>query len=138
MVFQGDYTPKPGDEPDSPIITVKITNPEDTTKKEKLSFLIDSGASWTVLRGSIYDRMKFQYKGDIPLITAKDTEVEEYEFSFGIIEIPGFFNGLEEKLKIIRMDGAHNLLGRNFLNQFCLVLNGFTLEYKFVKEEERH
>ena len=82
-------------------------------------FLIDSGADFIMINKDLYDSLNLKRVSDLTTIYAGGQR-EKNEWSYIDIEIPRL-NIEKELLQVIKTNASFNLLGRNFLNDFCIV-----------------
>lgn len=123
-----NYTPKRRGLPDHPLIEITIKNAADKMFNQTAIFLIDSGADFIMIKKDLYDSLNLRRVSDQTMEVA-DGQRSTNEWSYVNIEIPRL-NIEKELLQAIKTNASFNLLGRNFLNNFCIVLNGLKLEYK--------
>ena len=128
MKLIDNYTPKPDGWPDQPLIEITIKNSADKTFNQAAIFLIDSGSDLIVIKKDLYDSLNLKRAGDDLTTIYAGGQREKNEWSYVDLEISRL-NIEKELLQVISTKASFNLLGRNFLNKFCIVLNGLKLEY---------
>ena len=126
MNYTRKYLPKPHNFPAQPIIKLVVKNAANDGFSQTEDFLIDSGADFIMIREQLYNSLNLKRKGEL-LVTSAHGKTKSQDFSFVTIEVPKF--NVSKKLKALKSEATFNLLGRNFLNDFRILLDGLKLEY---------
>lgn len=135
------YTPKNRGLPDAPLVDLIVTNRASPNYQTKATFLIDSGADFTVVGYNLIETLHLEGKGGVP-VAGVGTGPKSRKLTKVYLEIPE--RQLKKSVNAIMIEPenkeqandkktmellSNNYLGRDFLNDFCIVLNGLKLEY---------
>ncbi len=99
-------------------------------KSIHVRFLVDSGATYTVLKRSVWEYLGLKPKRDIELVLADGTIIRR-KLSEAIIELPGF--GEYTSPVIMGEKEDENLLGTVTLEIFGLVLDPLKRELRPIR-----
>lgn len=110
-----------------PQLELLIANSYDSNLITKDTFIVDTGADITLIKKQIFEMLELKIKGDIPIEYA-DGRVSYNPWSYVYIELSPL--NIKERLKAIIQDtDSDNLLGRNFLNKYRVLLDGPNHEF---------
>ena len=102
-------------------------------------FLVDSGATYTVLTKSVWERLGLKPLGEMEFILADGTVIKR-SISEAVLELPGY--GERHTPVVLGMEEDENLLGIVTLEIFGLILDPFKRELRpiraLMKAEKRH
>ena len=102
-------------------------------------FLVDSGATYTVLTKSVWERLGLKPLGEVEFVLADGTVVRR-SISEAVLELPGY--GERRTPVVLGMEEDENLLGIVTLEIFGLILDPFKRELRpiraLMKTEKRH
>jgi len=96
----------------------------------EVDFLVDSGATYTVLEKNAWKYLGLKPKREVRLILADGTVIRRY-LSEAIIELPGY--GEYHSPVILGEEGDVNLLGTVTLEIFGLILDPLKRELRPIK-----
>jgi len=99
-------------------------------KKEKVRFLVDSGATYTVLQREVWERLGLTPKRIVELTLADGSTISR-KLSEASIELPPY--GEYYTPVILGEDGDENLLGTVTLEIFGLMLDPLKRELRPIK-----
>ena len=99
-------------------------------KEERVKFLVDSGATYTVIQRSIWERLGLIPKRSVELILADGSTIIR-QLSEAIIELPSY--GQYYTPVILGEEGDENLLGTVTLEIFGLMLDPLKRELRPIK-----
>jgi len=97
------------------------------SRTRKVSFLVDSGATYTVLKKEVWSYLGLRPKREVVLILADGTSIKRY-LSEAVIELPGY--GEYYSPVILGEEEDENLLGTVTLEIFGLVLDPLKRELR--------
>lgn len=124
-MYQENYRTK-GTLPKIPMIKVIVKTVDDRAKRES-QFVIDSGADMTVISRALFRKLGITRKGAEHLIDAKGVSTMT-DWCLIKIELPQLC--FEKRIPAFVTETQTNYLGRDIINDFCMVLNGKQNLYK--------
>ena len=99
-------------------------------KAKEVELLVDSGATYTVLKKDIWKYLELEPKRKIELILADGTKITR-NLSEAILELPGY--GEYHTPVILGEEGDENLLGTVTLEIFGLILDPLKRELRPIR-----
>ena len=99
-------------------------------KRVKVRFLVDSGATYTVLRLNVWKELGLEPLDEMEFILADGTVVRR-KISEAIVELPGY--GERHTPVVLGERGDENLLGMVTLEIFGLILDPFKRELRRIR-----
>ncbi|OYT38457.1 MAG: aspartyl protease [Desulfurococcales archaeon ex4484_58] len=99
-------------------------------KRVKVRFLVDSGATYTVLEKNVWVELGLEPIDEMEFILADGTVIKR-KISEAIIELPGF--GERHSPVILGEEGDVNILGIVTLEIFGLILDPFKRELRPIR-----
>lgn len=99
-------------------------------KEVKVRFLIDSGATYTVLTKSIWEELGLKPIGEMEFILADGTTIKR-KISEVLLELPGY--GERHTPVVLGESEDMNLLGMVTLKIFGLILDPFKRELRPIR-----
>ena len=96
----------------------------------KTRFLVDSGATYTVLTKSVWERLGLKPLGEMEFILADGTVIKR-SISEAVIELPGY--GERHTPVVLGAEEDENLLGIVTLEIFGLILDPFKRELRPIR-----
>ena len=103
---------------------------EHRDKRVRVRFLVDSGATYTVLRQDIWQQLGLKPLDEMEFILADGTVLKR-KISEAIIELPGY--GKRRSPVVLGESGDENLLGTVTLEIFGLILDPFRRELRPIR-----
>jgi len=96
----------------------------------EVMFLVDSGATYTVLKKDVWEYLGLKPKREVELILADGTVIRRF-LSEAVIELPGY--GEYYSPVLLGEEGDENLLGTVTLEIFGLVLDPLKRELRPIR-----
>ena len=107
-------------DPPIPVMELNLLNPV-TGSKVQAEFIIDSGADVTSISASLFDALDLEFSGSY--LVSGVTGHEEYRNAAMLcVAVSGDVSRVIEV--IVEHDFAENLIGRDLLNQWRVMLDG--------------
>lgn len=99
-------------------------------KKVRVRFLVDSGATYTVVRRDVWEELGLEPIDEMEFILADGTTVKR-KISEALVELPGY--GERHSPVVLGESEDENLLGTVTLEIFGLVLDPFKRELRRIR-----
>ncbi|MEL9940908.1 MAG: retropepsin-like aspartic protease [Ignisphaera sp.] len=99
-------------------------------KSARVRFLVDSGATYTVLTKSVWEFLGLEPKGEMEFVLADGTVIHR-QISEALLELPGF--GERHTPVVLGESEDENLLGIVTLEIFGLILDPFKRELRPIR-----
>jgi clan AA aspartic protease len=96
-------------------------------KEVRVRFLVDSGATYTVLKEEVWKELELKPLGEMEFVLADGTVVKR-KISETLLELPGY--GERHTPVVLGEHGDENLLGVVTLEIFGLILDPFKRELR--------
>jgi clan AA aspartic protease len=96
-------------------------------KGVRVRFLVDSGATYTVLTKSVWEELGLKPMGEVEFVSADGTVIKR-AISEALLELPGY--GERHTPVVLGESEDENLLGAVTLEIFSLVLDPFKRELR--------
>lgn len=104
-------------------------------KSVKVRFLVDSGATYTVLTKSVWEFLGLKPLGEMEFILADGTVIRRH-ISEALLELPGF--GERHTPVVLGESEDENILGVVTLEIFGLILDPFKRELRPIRAIMKH
>jgi len=99
-------------------------------RKVRVRFLVDSGATYTVLKKQVWEYLGLKPLGEMEFILADGTSIKR-KISEALIELPGY--GERHSPVVLGESEDENLLGTVTLEIFGLILDPFKRELRPIR-----